>query len=181
MERAAIEALLRAGRTVATAESCTGGLIAARLVNVPGASGALVEGHVTYANEAKMRVLGVPEETLARHGAVSEATARAMAEGLRKVSGADICLSVTGVAGPGGGSAEKPVGLVYLGLATAAGAKVRRLQLTGDRERIRTLATLYGLHWILEATQPMIKQTGARGQKTPRLRAIKQNPYPAKA
>jgi nicotinamide-nucleotide amidase len=151
MERAAIEALLAKGRTVATAESCTGGLIAARLVNVPGASGALLEGHVTYANAAKTRVLGVPEAILAEHGAVSEATARAMAEGLRERSGADICLSVTGVAGPGGGTAEKPVGLVYLGLATAAGVATRRLQLTGDRERIRTLAALNGLHWILEA------------------------------
>lgn len=151
MERAVVEALLRNGKTVATAESCTGGMIASRLVSVPGVSAAFLEGHVTYANEAKVRVLGVPEETLGRFGAVSEETARAMAEGLKARSGADICLSVTGIAGPDGGTEEKPVGLVWLGMATVEGTQAKKLLLTGDRERIRTLSALNALHWMLTA------------------------------
>ncbi|MCL1963845.1 MAG: competence/damage-inducible protein A [Firmicutes bacterium] len=153
MERAVAEALLAAGKTVATAESCTGGMIASRLVSVPGISDAFLEGYVTYANAAKERVLGVDPRTLARFGAVSEETALAMAEGLRRRSGADICLSVTGIAGPEGGTKEKPVGLVWLGLCTGKGAEARRLSLFGDRDRIRTLASLHGLHWILCAAR----------------------------
>lgn len=153
MEQATAAALLKRGLTVATAESCTGGMIASRLVNVPGISAALLEGHVTYANAAKARVLGVPEETLARHGAVSCETALAMAEGLRARSGADLCIATTGIAGPDGGTPEKPVGLVWIGLATAQGAQARRLQLHGDRERIRTLASLNALHWLLKAAE----------------------------
>lgn len=153
MERAVAEALLARGLTCAVAESCTGGMIASRLVNVPGISAALLEGHVTYANEAKVRVLGVREETLAAHGAVSEAVAREMAEGLRSRSGADLCIVTTGVAGPEGGTAEKPVGLVWLGLSTAESTQARRLQFTGDRQRIRTLASLHALHWLLTAAK----------------------------
>lgn len=149
MEQAVAEALLRNGKTVATAESCTGGMIAARLVSVPGVSAAFLEGHVVYANEVKQRVLGVRAEILETYGAVSPQTALEMAQGLRERSGADLCLSVTGIAGPGGGTEQKPVGLVYLGLATAKGTETRALHLTGDRERIRTLATLHGLHWLL--------------------------------
>lgn len=151
MERAVAEALLASGKTVATAESCTGGMIASRLVNVPGISAALLEGHVTYANEAKVRVLGVPRETIAAHGAVSQETARAMAEGLRARCGADICVATTGIAGPDGGTEEKPVGLVWIAIATAGGTQAQKLQLRGDRKRIRTLATLNALHQILQA------------------------------
>ena len=153
MERAAVEALRAAGKTVATAESCTGGLIASRLVNVPGASQVFLQGHVTYANRAKESVLGVRHETLAGFGAVSRETALEMAEGLFERSGADICLSVTGIAGPDGGTPDKPVGLVWLGLCTARGARAQALHLTGNRERIRTLAALHGLHWILRAAR----------------------------
>ncbi len=153
MERAVIDALAEKGKTVTTAESCTGGMIAERLTDIPGASAAFLEGCVTYANSAKVRALGVKEETLARHGAVSEETAREMADGLRTRTGADICLAVTGIAGPGGGDAEKPVGTVWLALATENGAEAKKLSLTGDRDRIRTLATLNGLHWILQAAK----------------------------
>jgi len=153
MEQAAAKALLASGLTVATAESCTGGLIASRLVSVPGVSTSFLEGHITYSNEAKVRALGVQPETLERFGAVSEETACEMAEGLRTRSGADICLSVTGIAGPDGGTEEKPVGLVWLGLSTKAGVLAKRLSLNGDRERVRTLASLHGLYWILRTAE----------------------------
>ena len=150
MEQAVAEVLLAKGLTVATAESCTGGMIASRLVNIPGISAALLEGHVTYANEAKVRVLGVSQASLAAHGAVSEEVASEMAAGLRARSGADICIATTGVAGPDGGTPEKPIGLVWLGMATKDGTWTRKLQLGGDRQRIRTLATLNALHWIYQ-------------------------------
>jgi nicotinamide-nucleotide amidase len=118
------------GATVALAESCTGGLISKRLTDVAGSSAYFVEGFVTYSNASKERLLGVPEEVLDVHGAVSGPVARAMAEGVRKISGADYGLSVTGVAGPGGGTEEKPVGLVYVGVADAEGATAEKLDLT---------------------------------------------------
>jgi nicotinamide-nucleotide amidase len=118
------------GATVALAESCTGGLISKRLTDVAGSSAYFVEGFVTYSNASKERLLGVPKEMLAEHGAVSEPVARAMAEGVRKASGADYGLSITGVAGPGGGTEEKPVGLVYVGVADAKGAEAEELNLT---------------------------------------------------
>jgi nicotinamide-nucleotide amidase len=118
------------GATVALAESCTGGLISKRLTDVAGSSAYFVEGFVTYSNASKERVLGVPKEVLAEHGAVSEPVARAMADGARKVSGADYGLSVTGVAGPGGGTEDKPVGLVYVGVADAEGAVAEKVDLT---------------------------------------------------
>ncbi|MCL1795326.1 MAG: competence/damage-inducible protein A [Clostridia bacterium] len=148
MEQAAVTALIHSGKTVALAESCTGGLIAARLVNVPGASGALLEGCIPYSNEAKSRVLGVPEAVLTTHGAVSEQTARAMAEGLYARSRADICLSVTGIAGPDGGTVEKPVGLVWFGLCVRGVVSAEKRTYTGERNRIRTLATLYGMDLV---------------------------------
>ena len=148
MEEAAGRALTERGLTVATAESCTGGLVAARLVNYPGISAALGEAHVTYANEAKVKYCGVKPETLAVYGAVSEQTAAEMAAGLRTRSGADIAVSTTGIAGPGGGTAEKPVGLVYVGCADARGVRVERLMLSGSRERIRSLAALRALDMI---------------------------------
>jgi len=126
--------------TVALAESCTGGLISKRLTDVAGSSAYFEEGFVTYSNASKERLLGVPKEVLAEHGAVSEPVARAMAEGARKVSGADYGLSVTGVAGPGGGTEEKPVGLVYVGVADGEGAVAEKLDLTAwarSRDSIR--------------------------------------------
>jgi nicotinamide-nucleotide amidase len=122
MEQVVVRQLREQGRTVATAESCTGGLIANRLTNVPGASNAFGWGFVTYANEAKQGVLGVPPALLKAHGAVSEPVARAMAEGALRVSGADHALAVTGIAGPDGGTAEKPVGTVWIALASRVAA-----------------------------------------------------------
>lgn len=148
MEEAAGRELTARGLTVATAESCTGGLVAARLVNYPGISSSLGEAHVTYANEAKVKYCGVKPETLQTYGAVSEQTAREMAQGLRERSGADIAAATTGIAGPGGGTKEKPVGLVYVAVADAKGVTVERLQLSGSRERIRNLAALRALNMI---------------------------------
>src|SRR5919107_467204 len=117
LEGAVARLLEKRDATLALAESCTGGLLAKRLTDMPGSSAYFTEGLVTYSNEAKTRLLGVPEEMLAEHGAVSGPAAQAMAEGARRASGADYGLSVTGVAGPGGGTEEKPVGLVYVGVA----------------------------------------------------------------
>ena len=151
MEEAAGHALTERGLSVATAESCTGGLVAAKLVNYPGISAALGEAHVTYANEAKVKYCGVSPETLRAHGAVSEQTAREMAQGLRQRSGADIAVATTGIAGPDGGTKEKPVGLVYVACADAQGVRVERLTLRGDRARIRELAALRALDMIRRA------------------------------
>ncbi len=141
--------LLRAqGLTLATAESCTGGLVAARLTDVPGASTAFVGAIVAYSNEVKAAELGVPEGVLAEHGAVSEETAAAMAHGARSRLGADVAVSVTGIAGPDGGSAEKPVGLVFLHAVGPSGELARRLDFPGDRETIRRRATVAALHLV---------------------------------
>jgi nicotinamide-nucleotide amidase len=121
MEATVIRLLREKGKTLATAESCTGGLIAHRLTNVPGCSEVFTHGWVTYANEAKTGQLGVPAEIIATHGAVSEETARAMAEGALKNSSADYAISITGIAGPGGGTDEKPVGTAWLALAEKDG------------------------------------------------------------
>ena len=148
---AAGRALVERGLTVSTAESCTGGLVAARLVDYPGISACLGEAHVTYANEAKVRYCGVSPETLRLHGAVSPETAREMAEGLRQKSGADIAAATTGIAGPGGGTPEKPVGLVYVCVAAPCGTRVEKLNLPGDRGEVRSQAADHVLGMILEA------------------------------
>src|SRR5829696_9252924 len=130
--------------TLALAESCTGGLLAKRLTDMSGSSAYFKEGLVTYSNESKERLLGVPHELLVEHGAVSEPVARAMAEGARKLAGADYGLSVTGVAGPGGGTKEKPVGLVFVGLSDAEGTFAERLDLSAwarSRDAIRERST----------------------------------------
>jgi nicotinamide-nucleotide amidase len=125
------------GFTLAVAESCTGGLVAHRLTETPGSSSYFMEGVVTYSNEAKQRLLGVPAALIERHGAVSAEVAEAMAEGAKARAGTDFGLSVTGVAGPSGGTPEKPVGLVYIALADDAHTEHRRLMLPGDRHLIR--------------------------------------------
>lgn len=123
--------------TITAAESCTGGLIAGTLVNVAGASDVFGEAYVTYSNEAKQRLVGVRAETLEQFGAVSEETAYEMAAGAARAAGADVGLSSTGIAGPGGGTPEKPVGLVYIGCCVRGEVQVRRLNLHGDREQNR--------------------------------------------
>lgn len=127
------------GYSLATAESCTGGLLAGRVTEVPGSSGYFLEGVVTYSNEAKMRMLGVPAEMLEEHGAVSEPVACAMAAGVRKLAGSTFGIGVTGIAGPSGGTEEKPVGLVYIALADEDTVEARKLIFPGDRQFIRTL------------------------------------------
>ena len=138
------------GLTLATAESCTGGLLADSIVKIPGSSGVFGYGVVTYANEAKMKLLGVKAETLEKHGAVSPQTAAEMAEGVRKLSGSSIGASTTGIAGPDGGTEEKPVGLVYIAVAYENGTYVKKLNLSGNREKVRTLAVKNVLHMIMK-------------------------------
>jgi nicotinamide-nucleotide amidase len=129
------------GYTLSTAESCTGGLLAQRLTEVPGSSKYFIEGVVAYANESKTRVLGVEPILLLEHGAVSALVAEAMAEGIRTKAGTDFGLSITGVAGPGGGTEEKPVGTVFIALASEIGTEHRKLKLPGDRQLIRWRAS----------------------------------------
>ena len=136
--RALLAALEARGLTLATAESCTGGLIAAALTAIAGASSVVMAGFVTYSNEAKMRMVGVRAETLAAHGAVSEPVAREMAEGALAAAGVDIALSCTGIAGPGGATPGKPVGLVFIGCARRGAATVvERHVFPGDRMAVR--------------------------------------------
>jgi len=148
LEEAVAALLVERRATVAIAESCTGGLVAAKLVNVPGMSDHLVEGVVAYANASKVRTLGVDEALITEHGAVSEAVARSMAEGLRKRAAADLALGITGVAGPGGGTPEKPVGTVWMALADSAGTEAARHFLMGDRAQIRERATYCALNML---------------------------------
>jgi len=140
----------RAGRKLATAESCTGGMIAAALTDIAGSSDVFERGFVVYSNEAKTELLGVPAELVMRHGAVSAEVAAAMALGALEHSRADIALSVTGIAGPGGGSAAKPVGLVFIGRALrGAKPEVERHVFPGDRAAIRGASAKRGLELLL--------------------------------
>lgn len=136
LEETVVRKLLSRGMTIATAESCTGGLLAKRITDVAGASDVFEMGAVTYANRIKEQVLGVSAQTLEQYGAVSPETAREMAEGIRKAAGSDIGIGITGIAGPGGGSTEKPVGLVYIAMSTAEKMVVCRKS-TGSRVRSR--------------------------------------------
>lgn len=143
--------LAERSHSVSTAESCTGGLIAGAITSVAGSSAVFEQGFVTYSNAAKIDLLGVPVGLLREHGAVSAEVALAMAGGLVARTGAALALSVTGIAGPGGGSAEKPVGLVYFGVASTLGTRlaVRRFGNVG-RERVRALSVLTALEFGLE-------------------------------
>jgi len=134
--------------TLSIAESCTGGLLASAFVDIPGSSQVLLEGAVTYSNKAKIARLGVNEDLIASHGAVSPQVAEAMAEGVARTSGADIGISTTGIAGPDGGSAHKPVGLVYVGLHMAGKTIVKELRLIGDRNEIRKRAVVCALDML---------------------------------
>jgi nicotinamide-nucleotide amidase len=134
-----------------TAESCTGGWLSRCVTDLPGSSRWFECGYVTYSNEAKMRDLGVLGSTLERHGAVSEATASEMAEGALRVSGADVAVAVTGIAGPDGGTAEKPVGTVWFAVARreTGSVETRKQRFIGDRDRIRRDSVRYALEWLV--------------------------------
>jgi PncC family amidohydrolase len=150
IEEEAATYFIQAGMTLATAESCTGGLIAHRLTNVSGASAYFLGSVVAYHNAVKHTLLGVPENVLAAHGAVSEETARDMAEGVRRLTGATYGLAVTGIAGPMGGSADKPVGLVYLAVARDDGTAVIRRQFSGTRGEIKAQTAETAINLLLE-------------------------------
>ncbi len=156
----AIASLLEEQRlTVTTAESCTGGLLAGRLVNVPGISGYFKEGYITYSNEAKEKILGVSHDTLEAYGAVSQQTAEEMAKGGAKAAGADICVAVTGIAGPDGGTEEKPVGLVYISCYCKGKLYTQKNQYTGSRSKIREYSVASALTLL---RQSILKETGCK-------------------
>ena len=148
LEGAVKDACVRRRATLAVAESCTGGLVMDRLTNAPGSSKYLRGGVVAYHNDLKRGWLGVSAATLAREGAVSAAVARAMAEGIRQHTGATVGVGLTGIAGPTGGSARKPVGLVYLALADGRRTRVRRCKFHGDRLAIKTQTAQTALDWL---------------------------------
>ncbi len=148
LEEVLVRLLTEKKQTLATAESCTGGLLANRITNVPGASSVLVAGYVCYANEAKIDILGVDPKLIERHGAVSEEVARAMAEGARKRAKSTYALATTGIAGPDGGSKEKPVGTAYVALADDAETKVRKLFFPSDRETFKQLVAQFAFEML---------------------------------
>jgi PncC family amidohydrolase len=143
-------ALLARKQTLATAESCTGGLVGAALTGLPGSSAWYLGGVVAYANDLKIRLLGVPPDVLAAHGAVSLETARAMAAGARTAVGADFAVSITGIAGPAGGTPGKPVGLVFIGVAAPHGTATFKHHFSGSRAEIRQAATETALRHLWE-------------------------------
>lgn len=142
------KALLESGKTISVSESCTGGLLASAFIDNSGISEVFMEGAVTYSNEAKMNRLGVKKETLDSFGAVSEQVAMEMAEGIAKTAGTNIGMSTTGVAGPDGGTEEKPVGLVYIGLYIDGKVVAKKFNFAGSRERIRSRAVAAALNWL---------------------------------
>ena len=148
LEGIVLGSLKERGFHLGLAESCTGGYISNLITNVPGASDILLESCITYSNEAKIKRLGVSADTLKTYGAVSHQTAGEMAEGIRRTSGADIGAAVTGIAGPGGGSLQKPVGLVYIAIAGPDGTHAKELRLSGNRQRIKGGSALHLLNWL---------------------------------
>lgn len=148
-EEEVVHTLMEKGYDITTAESCTGGMIASTLINVSGISEIYKEGYITYANDSKQKLLGVKEETLKAYGAVSEQTAYEMALGAAKAAGVRVSLAVTGIAGPGGGTKEKPVGLVYIGCCIDGNVTVLRNLFQGDRLSVRKQATARALELLL--------------------------------
>lgn len=154
-------AALRArGWTLATAESCTGGWIAKAVTDIPGSSEWFVAGYVVYSNDAKVRMLGVPSETIAEHGAVSEPVVVALAEHARRDSGAQLAVAVSGVAGPGGGTSAKPVGTVWFAWSGPDGTRAERRRFDGDRESVRRQSVAVALRELIAIT------AGAPGNRT---------------
>ena len=149
IENDVVDILKRNNLTIATAESCTGGLVAATLINVSGVSDILKESYITYADETKHKILGVSMETLSLYTAVSKETAEEMVRGVTKVAGTDIGISVTGIAGPDGGSEDFPVGLVYIGYQILGRVRVCRYVFAGDRAQVRLSAVDTALHTLL--------------------------------
>lgn len=150
LEDCIVDMLKASGMTLTTVESCTGGLLSGRLVNVSGASSVFEQSFVTYANKAKRKLVGVKKSTLKAHGAVSEETAKEMAEGGCKEAEADACLAITGIAGPDGGTEEKPVGLVYIGCCIKGKTVVRKYQFSGNRQKVREYAVASALVLLRE-------------------------------
>ena len=150
LEMALTKLLMKKKYTMTTAESCTGGMIAARMVNAPGVSAVLKSGFITYANEAKEELLGVSHDTLEKFGAVSRETAEEMAEGAAKAAHTDAAVAVTGIAGPDGGTKEKPVGLVYIGVNVRGNVEVREYHFSGSRQKIRESVTAAALTFLRE-------------------------------
>lgn len=153
LEEQVVEELRKRNLKITTAESCTGGLIAATLVNVPGASYVLEEGYITYADGAKKKILGVKEEALRQYGAVSRQVAEQMAQGAARTSGAKAALSATGIAGPEGGTPEKPVGLVYIGCYFQGKTYVKENHFQGDRMEVRRQTVQTAFRFLLECMQ----------------------------
>ena len=157
MEEKVVDLLKKRGLTVSFAESCTGGMISANIVNVPGSSDVFAYGFVTYSDQAKKKILAVREKTLKNAGAVSAKCAMEMAKGGLKRSGADICLSITGFAGPGGGNDQYPVGTVFMGCCYHKKCKVREFHFEGDRNSVRKLGTEQALKFLAECIKKMGK------------------------
>lgn len=152
LEEVVGELLKQNNMTLATAESCTGGLLSHRITNIPGSSSYFLEGVVSYSNEAKVKILGVPMELIETHGAVSAPVVEAMAKGVRHISGSDLGIGISGVAGPGGGTIEKPVGTVYIGLdSKTKGTLSRKFQFHGTREEIKLVSVLKALDMIRQS------------------------------
>lgn len=145
------ERLLASGQTLATAESCTGGWVAQAVTSIAGSSNWFDRGFITYSNQAKQEMLGVKQSILKKHGAVSEQTAIEMAQGALARSKATLTLAVTGIAGPAGGSAEKPVGMVCFAWASRQGARAETLRFSGDRESVRRQSVVHALEGVLKA------------------------------
>jgi len=159
LQTAVARLLTERGLAVCTAESCTGGLIAQRLTEISGSSRYFLGGVVTYSNEAKISLLGVPANLFDEVGAVSYEVAAAMAENARKHFGADYAISVTGIAGPTGGTREKPVGLIYIGIAGPEGTRTHQLRLSGDRAGIRDRTAKHALNFLLHSVRPQTRET----------------------
>src|SRR5829696_8848115 len=159
MEEVVGKMLSERGQSVSVAESCTGGLIGMRLTEVPGSSEYFIEGAITYSNDAKVRTLGVDPETLRDHGAVSSETAEAMARGIRERAETDYAISVTGIAGPGGGSKEKPVGTVFIGYSDKSGERSLKITLPGDRFLIRWRSSQAALDYLRRQLIKVVQKT----------------------
>lgn len=145
IEDVLVNHLTKKGLTITTAESCTGGLLSGRLINAPGASAVYKQGYITYSNKAKRKLIEVRKETLKKYGAVSKQTAKEMAKGVALVANADVALSVTGIAGPEGGTEEKPVGLVYIGCYYNGQTKVEEHHFQGSRREVREQSVAWAL------------------------------------